>query len=95
MRPDFVFFSKDGSGTVAASIVDPHGHHFDDALPKLRGLASYAEKNAGHFQRIEAVAKVGEELRVLDLTSSSVRSAVHDAPDAKGLYEGPASAAYG
>ena len=58
MRPDFVFFSKDGSGTVAASIVDPHGHHFDDALPKLRGLASYAEKNAGHFQRIEAVANL-------------------------------------
>lgn len=95
LRPDFVFFSKDDSGAIVASIVDPHGHHFDDSLPKLRGLAAYAEANAGHFQRIEAVAKIGDDLRVLDLTSGTVRKAIAEAADAKSLYEGAASATYG
>ncbi len=41
MHPDFVFFHEVG-GQIVASIVDPHGHHLDDAAMKLRALASFA-----------------------------------------------------
>lgn len=87
VRPDFVFFAEQPDGSIAASIVDPHGHHLGDALPKLRGLAGYAERHGSHYQRIDAVAKIGETLRVLDLSEASVRAAVAAATDATRLYE--------
>ena len=87
LRPDFIFFSQQADGAIVADIVDPHGTHFSDALPKLRGLAAYAEKHAPVYRRIEAVAKIGETLRVLDLSESDVRQAVAQARDAKSLYE--------
>ena len=31
-RPDFIFFSTQSDGTIAADIVDPHGTQFSDAL---------------------------------------------------------------
>jgi len=43
LRPDFLFFSE-GSDGIEVSIVDPHSHHLSDAIPKLRGLARYAER---------------------------------------------------
>jgi len=88
LRPDFVFFAENADGTIGASIVDPHGHHLGDALPKLRGLAAYAERHGAHFQRIDAVARIGDTLRVLDLTEPSVRAAVATAADAATLYQG-------
>ena len=88
VRPDFVFFTEADDGSVAASIVDPHSHHLADALPKLRGLARYAEARGEHYQRIDAVTKVGDTFRVLDLTEPSVRAAVADASDATSLYAG-------
>lgn len=94
LRPDFVFFSTNADGSIGASIVDPHGIHFEDALPKLRGLADYAEQHANHYQRIDAVAKVGESLQVLDLTSASARQAVRASDNAKSLYESPAASTY-
>ncbi|MBM4570177.1 DEAD/DEAH box helicase family protein [Rhodococcus hoagii] len=94
VRPDFVFFARRVDGTVGASIVDPHGIQFADALPKLRGLAAFAERHAGRFQRVDAVAEVDGVLRVLDLTSATVRHAVDTATDAQTLYTGPGSAAY-
>jgi type III restriction enzyme len=94
VRPDFVFFSERADGSVGAVIVDPHGYHFADALPKLRGLANYAATHGAVYQRIEAVAKVGDKLRVLDLTSANVRKAVEGAADAKALYEGSHASDY-
>jgi hypothetical protein len=88
MRPDFVFFSDNGEGSIAADIVDPHGIHLSDALPKLQGLAQYAEKHSDIYRRVEAVAAIGDTLRVLDMTDVDVRRAVMDATDAKELYEG-------
>ena len=41
MCPDFLFFHGD-SENMKIAIVDPHGHHLADALPKLRGLAEFA-----------------------------------------------------
>jgi type III restriction enzyme len=88
VRPDFLFFSIQSDGSTVADIVDPHGTQFGDAFPKLQGLACYAEAYATVYRRIEAVAKVGDKLRVLDLTDSTVRKAVLDAKDVKSLYEG-------
>lgn len=87
MRPDFIFFGTDHAGQIVADLVDPHGHHLSDALPKLRGLAAFAEKYQGEFRRIESVAEIGGKMRVLDLTKHHVRQAIRDAQTAKGLYE--------
>ena len=86
VRPDFLFFSEAPDGTIRASIVDPHGTQYDDALPKIQGLAAYAERHAAHLHRVEAIAKIGEQYRGLDLTSPAVRSAVAQATDAQTLY---------
>lgn len=94
MRPDFVFFSRLASGEVQASIVDPHGHHLSDALPKLRGLAAFAERFAAGFHRIEAITKVNDTLRVLDLTREAARKAVAEATDAQALYSGSHASDY-
>jgi len=63
VRPDFIFFSAQPDGTIAADIVDPHGTHLSDALPKLQGLATYAETHSMFYRRIKAIAKVGDKLR--------------------------------
>jgi len=85
MFPDFLFFHR-VKGTIKASIVDPHGVHLADALPKLRGLAAFAADHGGAFHRIEAVAEVGGALRVLDLLEPRVRQAVEVALDVADLY---------
>ena len=88
MCPDFLFFHGD-SENIKVSIVDPHGHHLADALPKLRGLAAFAAMHGESFHRIESVARMTDgTLRVLDLTDPSVREAVAEAEDAEALYLG-------
>lgn len=87
LRPDFIFFSVDQSGEVVVDLVDPHGHHLSDALPKLRGLADFAERYAEDFRRIESVAETAGTMRVIDLTKNRTRQAVREATDAKTLYE--------
>lgn len=75
MHPDFIFFNEVG-GVVRASIVDPHGHHLDDSLVKLKGLALFAQEYGGGFHRIEAVTKIGTTMRILDLQLPAVREAL-------------------
>jgi len=94
VRPDFIFFTIQSDASVVADIVDPHGTHLSDALPKLQGLAKYAETHAHVYRRIETVAKVDDTLRVLDMTNATVRKAVAEANDAKSLYEGPLASKY-
>jgi type III restriction enzyme len=94
MCPDFIFFSSSGD-EVKVSIVDPHGFHLGDALPKLRGLADYAADFGSEFHRIEAVAEMKDKkLRVLDITSPGVRQAIHEAKDAEALYLSDAATDY-
>lgn len=88
VRPDFLFFAKAGDGSIVVDIVDPHGTHLADALPKLKGLAAYAETHGAYYRRIEAVADSGSGLRVLDLTSAEVRNAIATAQTARELYDG-------
>jgi len=88
VRPDFIFFATLDEGRVVADIVDPHGIHLADALPKLQGLALYAEAHAKAYRRIESVAEVKGKLRVLDLTREDVRKAIASAKDAASLFAG-------
>lgn len=85
VRPDFIFLAED-DGEIVADIIDPHGFHLADALPKLQGLAGYAEPHSHVYRRIEAVAETGGKLRVLDLTRADVRQAVMEAKSAESLY---------
>ena len=88
MCPDFLFFHGD-SKNMKVSIVDPHGYHLSDALPKLRGLAEFAATHGESFHRIESVARMKDgTLRVLDLTKPSVREAIAKADDTEALYLG-------
>lgn len=94
VRPDFIFFTTEADGTVVADIVDPHGLHLADALPKLQGLALYAATHAHAYRRIEAVAEALGKLRVLDLTNNEVRQAIALAKDATSLYSGALATDY-
>lgn len=85
LRPDFLFFHDTGDG-IGVSVVDPHSHHLSDALPKLRGLAAFAETFASELHRVEAVSRLGDQTRVLDMTDPHVRAAVNAATDAESLY---------
>lgn len=87
MRPDFIFFAEQ-DGSFVADIVDPHGLHLADALPKLKGLAVYAKNHASVYRRIESVAAVKDKLRVLDLTKAEVREAIDKVSDAMILFSG-------
>lgn len=85
VRPDFIFFRAVGD-RIVADLVDPHGTHLADALPKLQGLATYTEQNADLFERVESVAMAGGRLRKLNLKDGAVRQAVRQATDAASLF---------
>lgn len=90
VRPDFLMFTRKADDSIGVSIVDPHGYHLPDAVPKLKGLAEYAEKHSGVYQRIDSIAEVSKgKFRVLDLTDEEVRSAIMAASndDAEALYK--------
>ena len=93
VRPDFLFFVEQ-DGKVVIDLVDPHGLHLADALPKLQGLAAYAGAHAKAYRRIESVAEVKGKLRVLDLTNEEVRKAIADAKDATSLFAGALAVDY-
>lgn len=93
VRPDFIFFTE-VKGEIVADIVDPHGTHLADALPKLKGLARYAETHGQRFRRIDAVAEEGGKLRVLNLMDENIRTAVREATSAKAVYKSQAAGDY-
>ena len=83
VRPDFVFFSQHADDNIVADIVDPHGHHLADSLPKLIGLARYAEQNGDWYGRIDAISEVDGQYRLLNLKDFEVRKAISTAASAK------------
>jgi type III restriction enzyme len=91
LQVDFIVISKRPDGTLVASIIDPHGDHLGDAVPKLKALARFAAAHGDKFARIAAIAAPGGagDLRVLDLLDPKVRAAVvkYDAAKATALYE--------
>src|SRR5690625_2170514 len=95
MHPDFVFFFDRG-GKVAPAIIDPHGSQLSDALPKLVGLANFAEAHQDTFMRIESVADVsGGTYRSLDLLNPAVRQAIREAEDPVALFNSDHARPYG
>lgn len=86
VRPDFIFFAEE-DGKIVVDLVDPHGVHLADALPKLIGLAEYAQQNGHVYRRIEAVAEAYGKLRKLDLRDINTRKAIIEASSAKSLFE--------
>jgi hypothetical protein len=95
MQPDFVFFVKKADGKIAPAIVDPHGHHLNDALGKLKALADYAEEFGGDFVRIEAITRNDKgdlnsahkgKLVTLDLLNANVRVSVRESESAAAVY---------
>ncbi len=71
---------------MVADIVAPHGPYFADALPKLKGLAQYAETHGNCYRRIESVAEFKSKLRLLNLKREEVRKAA--APPLKRVSNG-------
>ncbi|GAB3656288.1 DEAD/DEAH box helicase [Ramlibacter alkalitolerans] len=94
VRPDFIFFFRLNDGRVVADLVDPHGVHLADALPKLQGLAQYAKNHANAYRRIVSVALALGKLRMLDLTSEQVQLAIVSAKTAASLFAGPLAKDY-
>ena len=94
VRPDFIFFARLPEGAVAADIIDPHGTQFGDALPKMKGLAKYAEKYQGHYRRIEVCAEIEGVFLTIDLTEESARKAVMDANSIQDVYRSMSAREY-
>jgi hypothetical protein len=82
MHPDFVFFHEVG-GKIVASIVDPHGHHLDDAAMKMRALAAFAAKYGDAFHRIESLTEIDGHMMVIDLQDSESRDMLRHHKDKK------------
>lgn len=94
MHPDFIFFHT-VDGEVRASIIDPHGHHLDDALAKLKVLAAFAEEHGGAFHRIAALSKIGTVMKNLDVQDPDVRAAIAMcSSSAQDLYASPHATDY-
>lgn len=90
LQIDFLIVSRRDDGTLAASIVDPHGDHLADAKAKLRALADFAESHGDRFLRIQSVTKAADgTLRSLDLLDAALRKAVRAFEGGKvsALYE--------
>lgn len=85
VRPDFLVFQRMSDGSIGVSLVDPHGDQYGDALPKVKGLAKYAEEHGYHYLRIDSLAEVNGKMRVLDLKSPLTRKAVLETPDGNGV----------
>ena len=88
-QPDFIFFRRRNDGQVVASVIDPHGTHFDDGIERLRGCAEFLERHPGAFVAFQSVAmnKKGK-LVSLNLCDEDIRAAVLDPTSTeKGLFE--------
>jgi hypothetical protein len=99
VQPDFIFVQRNTSGQLVPSIVDPHGTHFSDAMPKLLGLAQYAEDHGHLYARIESLAETrAGEMRMLNQKDpkvrEAIRQAVRDGASSASLFTSEVSQAY-
>lgn len=74
--PDFLFFVREND-KILIDILDPHGHHLDDAVDKAKGLAWYAHRHGHHFRRIEIITEIKKgDCRLLNLQDEQIRDTV-------------------
>ena len=79
LQVDFLVISRRDDGTLAMSIVDPHGDYLADAKAKLRALAKFADDYGERFLRIQSITRTDNgDLRSLDLLDADVRKAVRN-----------------
>ena len=91
LHPDFLFFVKDGDGTIRPSIVDPHGDFLSDTLAKLRGYVAYLREYPDVFKQVLFVGDMGGGVyKVLNLLRTDVQDAVmgYSDVDCKALFYG-------
>lgn len=91
LHPDFLFFAKDGDGTIRPSIIDPHGEFLGDTLAKLRGYVAYLREYPHVFKQVLFVGDMGNgEYRVLNLLRGDVQEAIESYADVdcKALFYG-------
>ena len=97
MYPDFIFFEKLPNGTIARSIVDPHGDWLGDSIAKLKGYVSYLKDHPDMFASVQVVTgETDGELRYLDLKRKDVQDAIESfiGSSAKSLFNGALSRVY-
>ena len=73
--PDFVIFHKI-KDVVLCSLIEPHDINDSSSWAIARGLANFAEDNAGKFHRIELTIEENELVKRIDLTAPSMRTKV-------------------
>lgn len=81
LHPDFIFFEKVGDREMPA-IVDPHGLHLADTMPKLKGIARYVEDFGESFSRYWFVSDYKGQATYLDMKDAETRSVISTASDA-------------
>ena len=77
LRPDFIFFDRDSEGKVWPTIVDPHGTHLSDVVPKLKGYVEYLREFPDIFKQVLSVGTLPDgEYRALNLLRNEVQEAI-------------------
>lgn len=78
VQPGLIFV-REVDGVLVPSIIDPHGAHLGDALPKLKALAQYAAAYGDNYHRITAVGlEKDNHLIGIDLKDPKVQMAVFE-----------------
>lgn len=87
LAPDFIFISR-VEGNLTADLIDPHGTHLADAVPKLQGLTAYADSHAASYHRVQSIAKIDGTYRMLNHLDPIVRAAIeaYQGVDAADLF---------
>jgi superfamily II DNA or RNA helicase len=87
LAPDFIFISR-VEGKLTADLIDPHGTHLADAVPKLQGLTAYADSHASSYHRVQSIAKIDGTYKMLNHLDPIVRAAIEAYPgvDAADLF---------
>lgn len=75
LYPDFIVIRKLENNFIV-DILEPHNENLQDNYLKAKGLAYFAEKHWGDFNRIELIRKDSAGLKRLDFTKNSVREQV-------------------
>ena len=81
LHPDFIFFEKVGDREMPA-VVDPHGLHLADTMPKLKGIARYVEDFGESFSRYWFVSDYKGQATYLDMKDAETRAVIGTASDA-------------
>lgn len=81
LHPDFIFFEKVGDSKMPA-VVDPHGLHLADTMPKLKGAARYVEDFGETFSRYWFVSDYKGQATYLDMKDAETHAVIGAASDA-------------